>query len=72
MSASPAVAVERWTRESRIALVVAAVAAILLALGPLWLSANLVDRLTTLFIYVILAVTWNALVGYCGLVSIGQ
>jgi len=72
VSASPAVVVERWTRESRIALAVAAVAAILLALGPLWLSANLVDRLTTLFIYVILAVTWNALVGYCGLVSIGQ
>ena len=44
----------------------------LLALGPLWLDANGIDRLTTLFIYVILAVMWNALVGYCGLVSIGQ
>ena len=31
-----------------------------------------VDKLTTLFIYVILAVMWNALAGYCGLVSIGQ
>ncbi len=72
MSAHPALVVERWTRESRIALAVAALAAVLLALGPLWLDANSVDRLTTLFIYVILAVTWNALVGYCGLVSIGQ
>jgi len=72
MSASPVVVVERWTRESRVALAVAALAAVLLALGPLWLSANLVDRLTTLFVYVILAVMWNALVGYCGLVSIGQ
>ena len=36
------------------------------------LSANVVDKLTTLFIYVILAVTWNALAGYCGLVSVGQ
>ena len=64
--------VERWTRESRIALIVAALAAITLAFGPALFDANVVDRLTTLFIYVILAVTWNAIVGYCGLVSIGQ
>ena len=64
--------VERWTRESRIALIVAALAAITLAFGPALFDANIVDRLTTLFIYVILAVTWNAIVGYCGLVSIGQ
>src|SRR6185312_12978115 len=31
-----------------------------------------VDRLTTLFIYGILALMWNALAGYAGLVSIGQ
>jgi branched-chain amino acid transport system permease protein len=72
MSAGPTIVVERWTRESRAALAVAALVAVLLALGPLWLNANGVDRLTTLFIYVILAVMWNALVGYCGLVSIGQ
>ena len=72
MSAFPALVVERWTPESRVALAVAALAAVLLAFGPLWLGANSVDRLTTLFIYVILAVMWNALVGYCGLVSIGQ
>ncbi|HEY1943525.1 MAG TPA: branched-chain amino acid ABC transporter permease [Roseiarcus sp.] len=72
MSALATVKVERWTRESRLALVVAALLAIALALGPALLDANLVDRLTTLFIYVILAVMWNALVGYCGLVSIGQ
>ncbi len=72
MSARSTIVVERWTRESRVALAVAAFAAVLAALGPLWLDANGVDRLTTLFIYVILAVMWNALVGYCGLVSIGQ
>jgi branched-chain amino acid transport system permease protein len=72
LSAIPALVIERWTRESRVALAVAALAAVLLAFGPLWLGANSVDRLTTLFIYVILAVMWNALVGYCGLVSIGQ
>ena len=35
-------------------------------------SAGVIDKLTTLFIYIILAVTWNALAGYGGLVSIGQ
>jgi len=72
VSAPAAMRIERWTRESRIALTVAALAAALLIVGPLLFSANAVDRLTTLFIYVILAVMWNALVGYCGLVSIGQ
>ena len=32
----------------------------------------LVDRLTALFIYVILAAMWNALAGFGGLVSVGQ
>ena len=35
-------------------------------------STNTIDKLTTLFIYVILAMTWNALAGYAGLVSVGQ
>ena len=35
-------------------------------------GADAVDRLTTLFIYVILAAMWNALAGYGGLVSVGQ
>jgi len=30
------------------------------------------DRLTILFVYIILAVMWNALAGYAGLVSVGQ
>ena len=72
MSASDAAAVERWTPELRIAIVAAAVIVAVLAIGPAIFSANAVDKLTTLFIYVILAVMWNALVGFCGLVSIGQ
>ncbi len=36
------------------------------------LSAEFVDRLTTLFIYCILALMWNALAGYAGLLSVGQ
>jgi len=71
MSAANA-AVERWTPESRIAIAAAAVIVAVLAIGPAIFTANAVDKLTTLFIYVILALMWNALVGFCGLVSIGQ
>jgi branched-chain amino acid transport system permease protein len=71
MSAGSAV-VERWTPQSRIAVAAAAIIIAVLAVGPEIFSANAVDKLTTLFIYVILALMWNALVGFCGLVSIGQ
>ncbi|WP_234732243.1 branched-chain amino acid ABC transporter permease [Acidocella facilis] len=64
--------VQRWTRRSvaSTALIVALNLALLA--GPLLLSANAVDHLTTLFVYVMLAITWNALAGYGGLVSVGQ
>jgi branched-chain amino acid transport system permease protein len=64
--------IERWTKESRLAAIAAAAVMIVLAAGPALFSANALDKLTTLFIYVTLAVAWNALVGFCGLVSIGQ
>jgi len=64
--------VERWTRSARITVVAGAVVLAILALGPLLFGAGAVDRLTALFIYVILAAMWNALAGYGGLVSVGQ
>jgi len=71
--ASPSrVVVERWTPASRLAVAGVIAVQVLLAFGPLVLSANLVDRLTTLFIYGILALMWNALAGYAGLVSVGH
>jgi branched-chain amino acid transport system permease protein len=66
------VTVERWTPVSVAAGVVMAALLVVLALGPLFLGANAVDKLTTLFIYVILGTMWNALAGYGGLVSVGQ
>jgi branched-chain amino acid transport system permease protein len=72
MSSISGLTVERWTGASRLALIFAGLVAVAFAFGPAIFDANIVDRLTTLFIYVILAVMWNALVGYCGLVSIGQ
>jgi len=64
--------VTRWTRESKFALGACVLLLAALAFAPLFAPANAIDKLTTLFIYVILAVSWNALVGYGGLVSIGQ
>ncbi|PWU23789.1 MAG: branched-chain amino acid ABC transporter permease [Candidatus Rokuibacteriota bacterium] len=66
------VAVQRWTRVSTAATVCLLAVLGVLAFVPLVLSANATDKLTTLFIYVILAAMWNALAGYAGLVSVGQ
>lgn len=68
----PAWTIQRWTRASAVCAGAAVPLLAVLFLGPLWLQAGTVDRLTTLFIYVILAVMWNALAGYAGLVSIGH
>ncbi|CAO5179010.1 ABC transporter permease [Frankia sp. AiPs1] len=51
---------------------------VLLAVGvglfavPTLFGTNAVVQLTSLFIYMILAVMWNALAGYGGMVSVGQ
>ena len=72
MNAHTSFRVERWTSASRAAIAVAAVLAIVAAIAPLWLGPGAMDRLTILFIYMILAAMWNALAGYAGLVSVGQ
>ncbi len=72
MTATASVHVERWTRASIAATAVGLALMVLLAFGPLLFGANGIEKLTTLFIYVILAVMWNALAGYGGLISVGQ
>jgi branched-chain amino acid transport system permease protein len=72
MSGLGRMTVERWTGSSIAFLAIVAVGIFVLALGPFLFGANTVDKLTTLFIYVILAAMWNALAGYGGLVSVGQ
>ena len=65
--------VRRWTPGSVISTARACCwLLVLLALVPLAFGANVTERLTTLFVYLILAVMWNALAGYGGLVSVGQ
>jgi branched-chain amino acid transport system permease protein len=72
MTAPSAVRVERWTPGSRIATAIGVVLIVFLAVGPVFFNANVIDKLTLLFIYVILAAMWNALAGYGGLISVGQ
>ena len=66
------IAVRRWNPASIVAIGSLGVLLLVLAFGPSFLGPYLTDRITTLFIYVILAAMWNALAGYGGLVSIGQ
>jgi branched-chain amino acid transport system permease protein len=64
--------IERGTTASRAAGIGIAAIVVLLAIAPQFLSVGMVDRMTALFIYVILAAMWNALAGFGGLVSVGQ
>jgi branched-chain amino acid transport system permease protein len=66
------IAIQRWNAVSIAATGCLAGLVVVLAFGPSYLGPYLTDRITTLFIYVILAAMWNALAGYGGLVSIGQ
>jgi len=68
----PRFAVQRWTTTSVASSLGLAALVGALAFVPLVLSANATDKLTTLYVYVILAAMWNALAGYAGLVSVGQ
>lgn len=48
------------------------VVALALAVLPFLLGASAIDKLTTLFIFMLLASTWGLLAGQAGLVSVGQ
>ena len=64
--------IQRWTTVSIVSTCGMAGLVVAFAFGPYVLGPYLVERLTTLFIYIILAAMWNALAGYGGLVSVGQ
>jgi len=72
MNAQTGFRVERWTTVSRASVACVAVLAVVAAIAPQWLGPGAMDRLTILFVYVIMAAMWNALAGYAGLVSVGQ
>jgi len=71
-AAASAIRVERWTPTSIVATGAGATLLVALAFGPVAFGANTIDKLTELFVYIIIAAMWNALAGYAGLVSVGQ
>ncbi|HET7466226.1 MAG TPA: branched-chain amino acid ABC transporter permease [Candidatus Dormibacteraeota bacterium] len=64
--------VRRWTRTSRLFTGGTGVVVVLLAGLPLVFGPDIVQKTTTLLIFVLLAAMWNALAGYGGLLSVGQ
>jgi branched-chain amino acid transport system permease protein len=64
--------VTRWPRSAVLSTSALAAVPVIGAVLPFLRSATLIQQLTTLLILVLLAVTWNALAGYAGLVSVGQ
>ncbi len=69
---TPAYRVRRWTPRAKLTVLIFAVAVAALALAPAVTGAAFMDRAVALFVYILLAVTWNALAGYAGQVSVGQ
>jgi branched-chain amino acid transport system permease protein len=67
-----AIRVQRWTTLSAVSTTALAGLLVALAFVPVVLGAASIDNLTELYVYVLLAVMWNALAGYAGLVSVGQ
>jgi branched-chain amino acid transport system permease protein len=70
--ALPPARVERWTWLSASFTSGLAAFVVLLAFAPLVLGQNSLNNLIQLYFLVILAIMWNALAGYGGLVSVGQ
>jgi branched-chain amino acid transport system permease protein len=64
--------VQRFSRASRIGSGALILIGLALFAVPQIFDTNVVQQLTSLFIFLILAVMWNALAGYAGLVSVGQ
>jgi len=64
--------VSRATRASRVAMVIAALALIVLAAAPWWAGRADLRLMGEIYLYLSLAVLWNLMAGYAGLVSVGQ
>jgi branched-chain amino acid transport system permease protein len=74
MSAATAatVTVHRWTPVARAFATAMLALGVVLALIPFLFTQTTSEKLTELFVLVILAVMWNVLAGFGGLVSVGQ
>ncbi|WP_040167239.1 branched-chain amino acid ABC transporter permease [Microbacterium gorillae] len=69
---TPPVRVARFSRTSVIGVAVALVAVLVLVVMPYYVPLGASRQVTSLFIYIVLATSWNLLAGFGGMVSIGQ
>ena len=60
------------TRISRIFAIMAVVVVIMLALAPSFASRPMLQDLILMFLLASLALCWNLMAGYAGLISVGQ
>jgi branched-chain amino acid transport system permease protein len=72
MVVAPTARIERWTWLSGAFTAGLASLMALLAVAPLVLGDNALNNLIQLYFLAMLAIMWNALAGYGGLVSVGQ
>ena len=70
--AASGVPVSRWSRAATVTTAAAAVALAVLAAAPYLVGAGVTQPLVTLFLLVSMAVLWNLLAGYAGMLSFGQ
>lgn len=71
-AATPPFRVQRSTRQSRIAALVALLIVLALVAAPVWASRADLRLFGEVATFVALATLWNLLAGYTGLVSVGQ
>lgn len=60
------------SRADKALIIICAATAVVLLMLPLFGSALVVDKLTLPMVYVLMAVSWNLLAGFAGLVSVGH
>jgi len=72
ISISTGVPVSRWSRAATVTTAAAAVALAALAAAPYLVGTGVTQPLVTLFLLVSMAVLWNLLAGYAGMLSFGQ
>jgi branched-chain amino acid transport system permease protein len=70
--ATATVSVQRWTPISRVFTGAMVALGVVLALIPFMFTQTTTEKLTELFVLIILAAMWNVLAGFGGLVSVGQ
>jgi branched-chain amino acid transport system permease protein len=62
----------RTSRSAQVAMVIAGLGLIVLAAAPWWAGRADLRLLGEIYLYLSLAMLWNLMAGYAGLVSVGQ